>query len=260
MYLIDSHLHLQDSRFSNDLPDVLRRACDAGITHFACNGTSQDDWPIVAKLAREHPSIIPSFGLHPWYISQRSPDWLTILEEFLDAQPSAVGEIGLDLWIKNRNESDMQEVFRLQLALAVKKHRPVTIHCLRAWPWLIKILRSEKSLPPRLLIHAFSGPINLIPELIDMNVFFSFAGTVLDEKHTRTRESLLATPINRLLLETDAPDLIPPDGFRLSNDRNEPANLAKIVPGVAKILNISPENLAKILKTNSERFFNGLIK
>jgi TatD DNase family protein len=258
--LIDCHLHLQDPRFSPDLPDVLRRASAAGVSHFACNGTCESDWPAVAQLAIDHPSIFPCFGLHPWYVNLRSPDWLTKLESFLDAQPSAVGEIGLDQWIKDRDEPAMEDVFRLQLDLAVKKHRPVTIHCLHAWPWLMKVLRSEKSLPDRLLIHAYGGPVELIDELSAMNAYFSFAGTILDEKRARTRSALLAVPTDRLLLETDSPDLNPPAGFRLSADRNEPANLSKILPAVANILGQSPENLAKILKTNSERFFNGFIK
>jgi TatD DNase family protein len=257
-HLIDCHLHLQAPRFEPDRESVLTRALQSGVRRLVCNGTCEYDWPMVAKLAKDHAEIIPCFGLHPWYVGGRSADWLTSLETFLDNQPSGVGEIGLDRWIQDRDEAAQEDAFRVQLALAKEKRRPVMIHCLRAWDQLMAVLRSDGLLPAGMLIHAYGGSADLVGELVKMGAYFSFAGSVLEEKRTKAREALLAVPKDRLLLETDSPDLLPPAGYRLTDERNEPANLGEILRGVATILNETPEALAQTVWTNSERFFGGI--
>jgi TatD DNase family protein len=224
-----------------------------------CNGTAEDDWQDVLDLATAHTDILPFFGLHPWFVKDRSPDWLTNLRSFLDAVPSAIGEIGLDRHIQDRDEAAQEEVFRAQLALAVDRELPVTIHCLKAWGWLLDVLADIPSLPP-MLIHAYGGSAEVVQPLTTMGAYFSFGGSVLGQNHLRARAALQAVPLDRLLIETDAPALLPPEPYRphaletADGERyNEPANLPAIAEGVAELLRVSSGSLIAITAENAAR-------
>lgn len=264
--LIDCHLHLQDPAIKPHLPQILSRASESGVRLMVCNGTCEDDWPAVAELARTHRQIVPCFGLHPWYVPKRSADWLARLETFLRATPSGVGEIGLDRWIEPRDEPAQEQAFRAQLALARQLGRPVMIHCLRAWGWLMDVLRDEPPLPQGMLIHAFGGSPELIAPLAEMGAYFSFAGNIFEEKRHKARETLQTVPIDRLLIETDAPDMLPPPDcctHAIASDGrllNEPANLPAIFPGIAQLRNVDPQTFAGLLRANAHRLLAGLIR
>lgn len=256
MRLIDCHLHLQDPALRAALPRLLAEAADAGIQRFICNGTTEADWPVVIQIAQAYPGVVPCFGLHPWFIAGRSADWLVVLQRLLEAHPAAaVGEIGLDRWIEPRNEPDQEAVFRGQLDLARRLHRPVMIHCLRAWGWLMDVLRSEAPLPAGMLIHAYGGPAELIAPLAKMNAWFSFAGNVFEPRRQKAREALLAVPLDRLLIETDAPDMLPPPEYRPHplGPHNHPANLRAILGGIAALRGLDEAALAEIIWGNAHR-------
>ncbi len=263
--LVDSHTHLQDEIFAGDIPAVLERARKKGVGWLICNGVKEADWQRVREMAGQYREIVPCFGLHPWYVKERSDQWLGVLEEYLERVPSGVGEIGLDRWVQGWDKNQQEEVFRAQLELARRKIRPVTIHCLQAWGWLMDILQEEKPLPAGFLIHAYGGPKELIEPLAALGGYFSFAGNVLDERKIRARESLRQIPPDRLLLETDAPDLMPPPeycDFATGPDgkkRNEPANLAALVRAVSGLRGESAEVLAESLWENSQHFFGSLL-
>lgn len=265
--LIDCHLHLQDDRFAADLPEVLARARSTGVDMFVCNGSCQSDWPEVLTLARSDRSIIPCFGLHPWYAGTRSLFWLAELKHYLQAIPSAIGETGLDRWQEDRDEAAQETVFRAQLSLAAELGRPITIHCVKAWGWMMDVLASQRPLPNRMLFHSYSGSAELIKPLAEMGAYFSYAGSLLREKAIHRRQALAATPLNRLLIETDAPDIIPPrrfciTGIQSSSDgkpRNEPTNLAGIVRGAAELLGLRYDELCSRLNENCRSLFGDII-
>jgi TatD DNase family protein len=265
--LVDAHLHLQEDVFAPHMTEVLGRASQAGIRYLVCNGAMESDWPRVLQLAREHPNIVPCFGLHPWYVSQRSDHWVNTLEQFLNAVPSGIGEIGVDRWIEPRDEAAQEKVFRLQLELARQRRLPAMVHCVRAWGWLMDVLRSEPPLPAGLLLHAYGGSADLIKPLADLGAYFSYGGTTLDPRKKVRRETLPLIPRDRLLLETDAPDLPPPEPFwphKLADADgkpcNEPANLRPIFKGIAALLNEDEEKLAERVWENSLRFFGQILQ
>lgn len=267
MPLIDAHLHLQDPALAADLEGVMERARGAGVRWMVCNGTREGDWERVAELARRYEEVVPCFGLHPWYVRERSERWMKRLEGLLEAMPSAVGEIGLDRWIEPRDEAAQEQVFRAQLAVARRRGLPAMIHCLRAWGWLMEVLGSEAPLPGGMLIHAYGGPVEMIKPLAERGAYFSFAGNVFEAKRAKAQEALAAVPMDRLLLETDAPDMLPPEGYRLAcvrgtegKQHNEPANLAMIVRGAAQVRGVDEERLAEAVWGNARRFFDGLLR
>lgn len=261
--LLDAHAHLQDPILLSRADEVLWRARQAGVCRIVCNGSSQDDWPAVLELAGRSEAVIPAFGLHPWYVGGRSAAWMDDLQRCLDAVPSSVGEIGLDRWLEPRDESAQEEVFRLQLDVARQRDLPVTVHCLRAWGWLLDVLRDERPLPAGLILHAYGGAPDLLDELIRLNAYVSFACSVLHPNAKRARASLAAAPADRILLETDSPDLPPPDAFRATphlinaegKPANEPANLALSLPALAELRGTSPGELANLAWSNGERLF-----
>lgn len=263
--LIDCHLHLQDGVLLEQIAAVLGRARAAGVRALVTNGTREGDWPLVRQLAKKYPEVFPCFGLHPWYVAERSAHWLVELEQCLDEIPSAVGEIGLDRWIEPRDEAAQEEVFRAQLAVARRRALPATIHCVRAWDWLMQVLRSEAPLPAGMLLHAYGGPVELIQPLAELGAYFSYAGTTLAPRNHKRRETLRHIPAERLLVETDAPDLLPPPSFCAQTmldaegrQRNEPANLPLIVEGIAALLSESPNALAQRVERNARTFFRQL--
>jgi TatD DNase family protein len=225
------------------------------------NGATETDWPVVLRLAQSFSCILPCFGLHPWYVDERSGHWLEILESTLMTVPAGVGEIGLDRWIESRNETAQEEVFRAQLDLARRLRRPVMIHCLKAWGWFLEVMKSEKELPCGFLLHACGGPVEFIEPLAAMGACFSFGGNVSDERKARRQAAFKAVPLDHLLLETDAPDLLPPEPCRpfacLGKDgrlKNDPAHLAAFFPALACLRGMEPEELATALWENSRRF------
>ena len=98
MRLFDAHNHLQDERFGGQQDELIADCVAVGLSRMVVNGTCESDWPAVAALAKRHDCVLPSFGLHPWFVHQRSPEWLAKLGQQLDDCPAAVGEFGLDRW------------------------------------------------------------------------------------------------------------------------------------------------------------------
>ncbi|KAI5443739.1 hypothetical protein KIW84_012405 [Lathyrus oleraceus] len=145
MKLFDAHCHLQDSRILSKTPQLIKAAQDSGVVNFAVNGVCEQDWLSVKQLSITHPSVLPSFGLHPWYVTERSPNWFNKLKEYFDSTPSAaVGEIGLDKGShgKKIDFSEQVEVLRQQLELAKELNKPASVHCVRAYGDLLELMKS----------------------------------------------------------------------------------------------------------------------
>ena len=260
----DAHNHLQDERFAPGLSDVISTSREAGITRCVVNGTSESDWPQVAALARSHPDLItPSFGLPPWEAHQRSADWFTILTDLFAEFPHAgVGECGLDRWMNNHDLPDQTEVFLQQLELAAQLNSPLSIHCLQAWGPLLDCLRDHSRPERGFLLHSYGGSAPLVPNFSTLGAYFSFSGYFLHPRKESSRQAFRQVPADRLLLESDAPDMLPPEDFvtapLLDPDGtalNHPANLPAIASGLAKILGINPEDLSTLTNNNFTRFF-----
>lgn len=232
--LYDAHNHLQDDRLDPWRDQIIAMMPQAGIAEMIVNGSCEEDWPQVAALARDHAWVRPAFGLHPWYVKERSANWLDALRKHLEAHPrSIVGEIGLDRWIDNPDIDAQLDCFRAQLALAVELDRPATIHCLRAWGLLEEALRAC-TLPHRgFLLHSYGGPAEMIPRFAAMGAYFSLSPYFGHPRKAAQLAVFKHVPLDRLLAESDAPDMWPPDELNphplISADGgtlNHPANLS----------------------------------
>ena len=263
MNLYDAHNHLHDERLAPFRSEVLLRLEELPIARSVVNGTQESDWPAVASLAGEKPWVHPSFGLHPWYVQNRSSRWKETLEALLLQFPNAgVGEVGLDRWIENFDIETQTEVFSFQLALAAKHDRPLSIHCLKAWGALWELLR-ETPLPTRgFLLHSYGGPAEMVHGFVERGGFFSFSPYFLHTRKAKQRELFAALPLDRLLVETDAPDLAPPpernpNPLQTTADAplNHPLNIQLAHEAIAAIRGIPLADLAEAVESNFHRLF-----
>jgi TatD DNase family protein len=266
--LFDAHNHLQDDRLAPHLNAIKPVLADVGIEAMVVNGSCESDWPQVTQLAREVPQVIPSFGYHPWYLKERSAHWQTRLAECLDAIPSAVGEVGLDRWIRDHDFDAQKEAFTWQLRLAAERNLPVSIHCLQAWGGLLDILRAEPRPDCGFVLHSFGGPREMIEPLAKLGAYFSLPGYFAREKKQRQRDTFREVPRERLLIETDAPDQsLPADRIEFplpdqpdGKPLNHPANLRAIYAFAAELLDDSLETIAAEVESNFRKVFGRLMK
>lgn len=275
----DGHNHLHDAWLAPHREQVLAELARLPLGSAVVNGTCESDWPEVAALcAASRFPLRASYGLHPWHVGNASPHWRDTLLHLLDAQPrAALGEIGLDRWILDRARPDdprlaglrrasldeQREAFAWQLGLAAERNLPATIHCLDAWGALADILRAGP-LPARgFLLHAYGGSADLAQKLLPLGAYFSFNGYFLNERQAAKREVFKTLPLDRLLVETDAPAMpLPPsnrthglpdlpDGTVI----NHPANLGATYAGLAALRKMSLETLSTAVAENFRRFF-----
>lgn len=254
----DSHNHLQDPRLGDAGP-VIRAMQAAGITRCMVNATCEADWLAVEALALAHPDFItPAFGIHPWKAHTAADGWCERLALLLEKHPQAtVGECGLDRWVSSPQMAIQVPVFTGQVRLARELRRPVTIHCLKAWGPLMETFAACPP-PPRFLMHSFGGSIETARQLLPLGAFFSFSGHFLHPRKAAVLEVFRQLPRERILLETDAPDMLPPEEIithPLPDKHNHPANLPAIGRALAAALAMKAEELAEITHTNAEDFW-----
>jgi TatD DNase family protein len=270
--MYDAHLHLQDDRFDNCRAAVRRAAVAAGVTGGCCCGTSPHDWPAVCALA-DQPSattgfhLLPAFGVHPWYAGELPADWLTQLEALLQQYPAApVGEIGLDGLRDHPSRAVQRQVLTAQLELAVRLQRPVVLHGARAWGDLLAALRPIAPRLPGFVAHAFGGSADIQRELLAMGGFLSFAGTVCNPAAKHVRTAAASTPAERLLIETDAPDLLPfqpktgasapEQTLAIPAAVNHPAQLVTIAATLAELRGVTVAELGALTTANAQLALN----
>jgi TatD DNase family protein len=265
--LYDAHNHLQDAGLRPHRATVFADLEKLDTLRGAVvNGTAESDWAEVAALARAHAWVYPAFGLHPWKIKDRTPEWQAHLLRALDAGGANVslGEIGLDHWVPGHDRDDQREVFVWQLRVAVERNLPVTVHCLQAWGALAEVLRTA-AVPARgFLLHAYGGPAEMVGPLAKRGGYFSFNGAHLTPRKAARRAVFSQIPLERLLVETDAPAMpSPPEHapFTLppaADDQpmNHPANLAATYHALAGIRGLPVEELAAQVEENFRRLFD----
>lgn len=266
--LYDAHNHLQDERlkpFRAEVASVLEVEPIAGMV---VNGASESDWQEVLGCAARDERVVPSFGYHPWYVRERSPEWENRLVGFLDRVPSGVGEIGLDGWVKGHDLAEQSEVFVRQLQLGAQRNLPVSIHCLQAWGRLKELLSAGPRPSCGLVLHSFGGPQEMIESLAELGAYFSLPGYFAHERKNRQREAFLHVPPERLLIETDAPDqLLPDDRVKYSlldkgssKRLNHPGNLRAVYEFAAELLGPRLEDLAERVERNFLKLFGGVLR
>ena len=253
--MLDSHCHLDDPTFADDIDDVLARARAAGVVAFVVPGVRPDRQDPLAALTGEHRDVYPTTGIHPWIASElgdTTGELIASLELRLREGVVAIGEIGLDRSGPHAGSLSVQEaLLRAQLDLARAESLPVILHVVRAHGRLLEILRSDGVPTPGGVVHGFAGSTDVAREYLRLGLYLSFGSRLLDGSSKKAHSAVAATPSNRLLVETDAPFQHPHD----RSLRSEPALLPDIVDKAAEIRDQSPASLGAATAENARRLF-----
>ena len=258
--LVDIGANLTHAAFRGDLAQVLGRAQQAGLSTIVVTGTSLEASAQAARLAEAHPDLLrATAGIHPHHAGDCNAQTIPALRA-LAAHPLvvALGECGLDF---NRNYSphpDQTRWFVAQLELACELGKPLFLHSRDAHPRFAEIVRAHRDRMPRAVAHCFTGERDELRAYLDLDLYIGITGWICDERRgLRLRELVSEIPLDRLMLETDAPYLTPRDlRPQPKARRNEPAFLAHILRSVAQARGETPEALGAATARNARRFFD----
>lgn len=252
--LFDSHAHLDDAKFDEDRAAVLDRACSAGVLGILNPGCELDSSKRAVELAAEYDMVYAAVGVHPHDAAGRPADYLDRLEALARREKVvALGEIGLDYFRNFSPRNIQRKVFREQLALARELNLPVIIHDRDAHEDIVQILKKD-GLPERGgVMHCFSGDWSLAETCLKMGLYISFAGTVTFADACGLRGVAAGVPLEKILVETDAPYLAP---HPRRGRRNEPACVRYVAEKIAELKNIKLEKLDGAIVENMRTLFD----
>jgi len=254
---IDSHAHIEMSDFDADREAVIQRALDAGVELIVCVGdgdVANDSHSAAFRLADEHPFIYTTIGVHP-HEARLLDDELCAKLQDLSQHPKVIawGEIGLDYHYDNSPRDVQREAFKRQLRMARERHLPISIHTREAEADTLAILNEEwKETGLGGVIHCFTGTRGFAEAAVALGFLISFSGVVTFKKAEELREAARSLPMDRLLIETDAPFLAP---IPYRGRRNEPAYVVETARALAELRGTTPEEIARETSENFRRSF-----
>lgn len=250
MELIDSHCHLDNHRFDGDRDQVIARALRAGVGRIIVPSIDANSCRKVLALSAQFEQIEAAIGLHPWFCNRHQQGDIQLLESRI-RDAIAVGECGVDCSRRSTLPIEEQLLWlHPQLELAVTYNKPVILHAVKAIEPLLATMRSFPGL--RGVIHSFYGSYQQAVKLMDHGLLLGIGSAVTHERNSGFRQLVTTLPLERLLIETDAPDQ-PPAGHR--GRRNEPALLIEILDTLASLRSMEAEALADTLTCNTKRLF-----
>lgn len=240
--LIDSHCHLDSQEFDADRDAVIQRALEAGVERMVAIGSEA-----AVQLAERYPCFYATAGIHPHDASKAIEDSFKRLDELL-AHPKvvAVGEIGLDYHYDFSPRDTQKTVFMRQMEIAAARKKPIVIHTREAWDDTFALLH----LCPHGVMHCFSGGPVEAQRALDLGFHLSFGGIVTYPKAPAVQEATKMTPLDRLLIETDAPYLAP---IPRRGKRNEPAFITHTARKLAELRGVTFEEIARATTENARR-------
>jgi len=257
--LIDIGANLAHDSFDDDRDAVLRRAVEAGVERIVVTGSGERSNLDAAKLATEHPGVLyATAGVHPHHASEYSERSETQIRELARAQKIvAVGECGLD-YFRNFSPREAQvDAFRSQLEVAAATGLPAFLHQRDAHDDFVEILEPILPKISRAVAHCFTGEHESLREYLALGLYIGITGWICDERRgTHLKDIVGAIPDDRIMIETDAPYLLPRTlSPKPATRRNEPMHLAEILRVVAEARGQEPQHVAQITTQNAERFF-----
>ncbi len=209
------------------------------------------DWPRVRESCSEHPGLYPAYGLHPMFCHEHRDEDLQRLKEWIQQErPVAVGECGLDFYIKDPDQGRQMQLFQAQLELADEFRLPVIIHARKAVEEVINSLRGFPGL--RGVLHSYSGSLQQARRLIEMGFLMGFGGPITYPNANRLRQLVAELPLEYIILESDSPDQ--PDSQH-QGQRNEPSYLPLILRQISTIRGEAAEEIAAQTTMNAQRLF-----
>lgn len=257
--LVDIGVNLAHDSFDHDRSAVIERARAAGVTHLIVTGSTLASTHRAIAMARERPDVVrATAGVHPHHAADLDATQLPQLRELLQAaEVCAAGECGLD-YFRNFSPRDAQQrAFRWQLELAIESGKPAFLHQRDAHAEFLAIVREHRPQLTGAVAHCFTGGVGELEDCLALDLYIGITGWVCDERRgAPLREAVSRIPADRLLLETDAPYLLPRDlQPRPASRRNEPMHLRHVLETVARRRNEPLEAVARASTDNARRLF-----
>jgi TatD DNase family protein len=258
--MIDAHCHLADPRLDGVRDELIARARARGITRFIQGGVGPEDWDRQLALAASYPKIIePVFGLHPWWVAEKSErecdEALARLPAYLYRGAVAVGELGLDFHGRRSGtvgHALQEKVFKIQLELAKQRDLPLILHVVKAHGRALEILKAVGLPKAGGIVHSFSGELADGEAYIGLGLTLSVGGPVARKGFERTKQAVVSIPIENWVLETDSPDQPPPSH---AGGLNEPVTLFEVAEAFGALKGVSPEAALERSRENLIRIF-----
>jgi len=252
--LVDTHVHLDFPDYQDDFSEVLKRAEENHIVGMISIGINVASSQKAISLAENYDQIWASVGVHPHDVKQLKGNYKEKLKQLANSpRVVAIGETGLDYYRMRSPKQKQQEAFRQQIKLARELELPLVIHCRDAYEDTYRIMEEEKAQEVGGVLHCFSGDVALALKALNKGYFISFAGPVTYPKSHRVKKVVEEVPLDRILLETDAPFLSPQ---KYRGKRNEPAYIKETYAEVANIKGVLHEELEESCLINVKRLFN----
>lgn len=251
--LFDTHVHLNASQFLEDREEVIQRAIDAGVKKMVVVGFDVETIQLAMEIVEQYDFIYAAVGWHPVDAIDCTEEHLQWIEELSQHEKVvAIGEMGLDYhW--DKSPKDIQDtVFRQQIRLAKKIQMPIIIHNRDATEDVIRVLQEENAQEIGGIMHCYSASREELQACLDMNFYISLAGPVTFKNAKEVKEVAKVIPLDRLLIETDAPYLAP---HPYRGKRNEPAYVKLVAEEIARLRNISYEEVCTITMKNGLKLF-----
>jgi TatD DNase family protein len=252
---VDTHAHLDDEQFQQDLPAVVGRALSAGVGRIISIATTSPSSAATLALALKYPSVFATMGIQPNNVAQADRgDWDRVLKLVPHERVVAIGETGLDRHWDYTPFPHQEDYFARHLELSRKHGLPVVIHCREAEADVVRMLRFdyERHGPVKGVMHSFTGDLGTAEACLKMGLYISFAGMVTYKNAQGLRDVAGRIPLDRLLIETDSPYLSP---VPLRGRRNEPANVVHTAACLSSVHGIEAAVLAERTTSNARGLF-----
>jgi TatD DNase family protein len=253
--LVDTHCHLDDVSFNGDLADVLQESRDAGVPAWIIVGFAPDRWDAAISMARENPGMGHMLGVHPGHAEEWNDEIReSLVSALVGSRARAVGEIGLDLYRDNAAYEIQRRALVEQMHIARELDLPVVFHLRNAEEQMLETLEREHLLP-RMVFHSYDGTDRLTRFINDCGAVVGVGGLATRQKSATLREQLRKIPLSAMVLETDAPYLVP---ARQRVRRNTPAHLRIVADFLADHLGVAIDDVARETTSTAESVFGRL--
>jgi TatD DNase family protein len=250
---VDSHCHINFPELYQNIDSILSKMSSNKVTHALCVSVTLDKLPDIFKIANTYAHIFASVGVHPDYEDIEEPSVEELCRLAKENKVVAIGETGLDYFRVQGDLTWQRDRFRTHIKAAIQSNLPLIIHTRNAAEDTLKIMREEGANQVGGVMHCFTESLDVALEAIKLNFYISFSGIVTFKNATDLKEVVKAIPLDRMLIETDSPYLAP---VPYRGKINDPSNVIHVAEEIAKLKNISVEEVGQITTQNFFKLFS----
>jgi TatD DNase family protein len=249
---VDSHCHINFPELYQNIDSILSKMSSNKVTHALCVSVTLDKLPDIFKIANTYPHIFASVGVHPDYEDIEEPTVEELCRLAQEKKVVAIGETGLDYFRVQGSPAWQRDRFRTHIKAAIQSNLPLIIHTRSAAEDTLNIMREEGADKVGGVMHCFTESLDVALEAIKLNFYISFSGIVTFKNALELKEVVKAIPLNRMLIETDSPYLAP---VPYRGKINDPSNVIHVAEEIAKLKNISVEEVGQVTTHNFFELF-----